>query len=50
MDPVSAIFLFLIAFFGGLLFYGIWLLESDNDEFRKKNGYKPKYHDHRKDK
>lgn len=31
---------------GGTYFmYGIWLLENDKDEFRKKHGYKPKYHD-----
>ena len=50
MSIAGAIFLFLISFFGSLFFYGLWLIESDNDEFRKKNGYKPKYHDHRKDK
>jgi len=24
-------------------FYGLWLLENDNDEFRKQHGVKPKY-------
>ena len=26
-----------------MFFYGLWLLENDNDEFRKRHGVKPKY-------
>ena len=31
------------------LISGIWVVENDNDNFRKKHGYKPKYHYRRKE-
>lgn len=42
--PIFEIIVVLVicAFFSAF-FYGLWLLENDNDEFRKRHGVKPKY-------
>ena len=44
MDIISAIFIIIFCIIGSALFYGIWVLENDRYEFRKKHGIDPKYH------
>ncbi len=44
MGIFEIILLLVICGFFTVFFYGLWLLEDDNDEFRKKHGVKPKYY------
>lgn len=50
MTITSVILMLVFCAVATFFFYGLWLIESDNDEFRKKHGYKPKYHYRRKEK
>lgn len=43
MYVFETIILIVICAFFSMFFYGLWLLENDNDEFRKRHGVKPKY-------
>jgi hypothetical protein len=49
MSITTVIFAIIGCAIASVLIYGIWLIETDNDEFRKKHGYKPKYHYLRKE-
>ena len=44
MSIIQLIVIFVICIVGSFVTYGLWLLETDRDEFRKKHGYDPKYH------
>ncbi len=44
MSIGSVIFAVLFCILAPLLFYGIYLLEDDRYQFRKKHGIDPKYH------
>lgn len=44
MGIFETILLIVMCGFFAVFFYGLWLLEDDNDEFRKKHGVKPKYY------
>ena len=44
MSIGSVIFAIVFCLLASVLFYGIWLLENDRYEFRKKHGIDPKYH------
>ena len=44
MDIVSVIFVIVICILGSALMYGLYLLEDDRYQFRKKHGIDPKYH------
>lgn len=39
----TIVVLVICAFFSAF-FYGLWLIENDSDEFRKRHGVKPKYY------
>lgn len=43
MGAFEIIVLFVVCIFFSVFFYGLFLLENDNDEFRKRHGVKPKY-------
>lgn len=43
MGVFEFIVLFVVCAFFSIFFYGLFLLENDNDEFRKRHGVKPKY-------
>ena len=45
MSIIQIIVIFIVCGLGSFLLYGIWMLENDRDEFRKKYGYDPKYHE-----
>ena len=40
----ETIVLLVICGFFTVFFYGLWLVENDNDDFRKRHGVKPKYY------
>jgi hypothetical protein len=44
MGAFEIIVLFVVCAFFSAFLYGMWLLENDNDEFRKRHGVKPKYY------
>ena len=44
MSIGSVIFLIVFCILGSALMYGIYLLEDDRYEFKKKHGIDPKYH------
>ncbi len=44
MSIGTAIFTIVFCILASAMFYGIWLLENDRYEFRKKHGIDPKYH------
>ena len=44
MTVSSVIFLLVFCAIASALLYGMWLVENDKDEFRKKHGVKPKYY------
>ena len=50
MNLLSVIIITVLCAFGSAVLYGLWLVENDSDEFRKKHGYKPKYHDWKENK
>lgn len=41
---IKIIVMLVVCAVGSFLMYGIWKLENDRYEFRKKHGYDPKYH------
>lgn len=43
MGVFEIIVILVVCVFFSVFFYGLFLLENDNDEFRKKHGVKPKY-------
>lgn len=43
MPVLETIVLLVVCGFLSVFFYGLWLLENDSDEFRKRHGVKPKY-------
>lgn len=43
MGAFEIIVLFVVCILFSVFFYGLFLLENDNDEFRKRHGVKPKY-------
>ena len=43
MGAFEIIVLFVVCIAFSVFFYGLFLLENDNDEFRKRHGVKPKY-------
>ena len=44
MSIGSVIFLIVFCILGSALMYGLYLLEDDRYQFRKKHGIDPKYH------
>ena len=44
MSIGSVIFLLVFCAIASVLVYGMWTLENDRYEFRKKHGIDPKYH------
>jgi hypothetical protein len=44
MDIINAIILIIVCAGLSFIVYGIWKLENDRYEFRKKHGFDPKYH------
>jgi len=44
MDILTAILVFVFCIGASALLYGIWVLEDDRYQFRKKHGIDPKYH------
>ena len=50
MNLLSIIIITVFCAFASSVIYGMWLVENDSDEFRKKHGYKPKYHDWKENK
>jgi hypothetical protein len=45
MTLIQIILVIIFCAVASFFLYGIWLLENDRDEFRRKHGYDPKYHD-----
>ncbi len=43
MGAFEIIVLFVVCIAFSVFFYGLFLLENDSDEFRKRHGVKPKY-------
>jgi hypothetical protein len=44
MDVISVIAVVVFCALASALLYGIWLIDNDRYEFRKKHGIDPKYH------
>jgi hypothetical protein len=44
MDLISVICVVLFCVGASALLYGIWLIDNDRYQFRKKHGIDPKYH------
>lgn len=44
MGVTGIIVIIVVCAIATFFLYGIWAVENDNDNFRKKHGYKPKYH------
>ena len=44
MDVISVIAVVVFCAIASMFFYGLWLLENDSDDFRKRHGLKPKYY------
>ena len=44
MDVIDVIAVVLFCVGASALLYGIWLIDNDRYEFRKKHGIDPKYH------
>ena len=44
MDVISVIAVVVFCIIASCVLYGIWLVDNDRYEFRKKNGIDPKYH------
>lgn len=44
MDVISVIAIVVFCVVASFVLYGIWLVDNDRYEFRKKNGIDPKYH------
>ena len=44
MSIVSVIFLIVFCAIATVFLYGMWAVENDRYEFRKKHGIDPKYH------
>jgi hypothetical protein len=44
MDLISVIAVVVFCIIASFVLYGIWLVDNDRYEFRKKNGIDPKYH------
>jgi hypothetical protein len=44
MDVISVIAVVVFCVVASSVLYGIWLVDNDRYEFRKKNGIDPKYH------
>jgi hypothetical protein len=44
MDVISVIAVVVFCIIASFVLYGIWLVDNDRYEFRKKNGIDPKYH------
>ncbi len=44
MDVISVIAVVVFCTIAIFVLYGIWLVDNDRYEFRKKNGIDPKYH------
>lgn len=49
MTLIEIIIVVIICAGASFFLYGMYLIESDNDKFRKKHGYKPKYHDYKEE-
>lgn len=44
MEVVTVIFVVLFCAVASVFLYGMWAVENDRYEFRKKHGIDPKYH------
>jgi hypothetical protein len=44
MEVISVIAVVVFCALASALLYGIWLIDNDRYEFRKKHGIDPKYH------
>ena len=44
MDVIGVIAVVVFCAIASFVLYGIWLVDNDRYEFRKKNGIDPKYH------
>jgi hypothetical protein len=44
MDVISVIAIVIFCAIVSFFLYGMWVLEDDSDDFRKRHGVKPKYY------
>ena len=44
MSIINAIVIIIFCVIASVFLYGLWLVDNDRYEFRKKNGIDPKYH------
>lgn len=49
MTLLELILLIVFCAVATFLLYGMYLIEADNDKFRKEHGYKPKYHNYKEE-
>jgi hypothetical protein len=50
MSIINAIVIIIFCVIASVFLYGLWLVDNDRYEFRKKNGIDPKYHGWKVDK
>ena len=50
MDVISVIAVVVFCIIASVFLYGIWLVDNDRYQFRKKHGIDPKYHGWKVDK
>ena len=50
MDVISVIAVVVFCIIASVFLYGLWLVDNDRYEFRKKHGIDPKYHGWKVDK
>jgi nitrogen fixation-related uncharacterized protein len=44
MEVIDVIAIVVFCIIASVFLYGLWLVDNDRYEFRKKNGFDPKYH------
>jgi hypothetical protein len=44
MEVIDVIAIVIFCIVASVFLYGLWLVDNDRYEFRKKNGFDPKYH------
>ena len=44
MEVINVIAIIVFCVVAAFFLYGLWLVDNDRYEFRKKNGFDPKYH------
>lgn len=50
MDVISVIAIVVFCIIASVFLYGLWLVDNDRYQFRKKHGIDPKYHGWKVDK